>query len=191
MIGNRDHCGITSVILNIFCEQNYWWQVCSFMAAWAYETSCISELGELTYGQRYHWIYMKFSANGHCTASQHSDILKHIGCSCYYEPTKKFIINFLFLGAWKLLKIMLKYYLCLTLMGDVSNSLGLPWIYLMQYDLLNNLTPFLMKSAEKWGSGGQKMIFKWGVRGRSWKVLFFCKFWWFLQLLRSFLCFKT
>ena len=28
---------------------------------------------------------------------------------CTYEPTKNFIINFLFLNAWKLLKIMLKY----------------------------------------------------------------------------------
>ena len=33
-----------------------------------------------------------------------------------YEPTKNFIITFLLLNAWKLLKIMLKYrYLCLTL----------------------------------------------------------------------------
>ena len=33
-----------------------------------------------------------------------------------YEPTKNFVINFLFLNAWKLLKIMLEYpYLCLTL----------------------------------------------------------------------------
>ena len=35
----------------------------------------------------------------------------------------------------------------------------------MQYDLLNNLTPFLMKSVEKWGSAGQKTISKWEGRG--------------------------
>ena len=29
-------CGITSVILNIFWEQKYWRQVCSFVAEWAY-----------------------------------------------------------------------------------------------------------------------------------------------------------
>ena len=35
---------------------------------------------------------------------------------CTYEPTKNFIINFMFSNAWKLLKIMLKYlYLCLSL----------------------------------------------------------------------------
>ena len=55
------------VILNIFWEQNYWWQVCSFVAAWAYETSCISELGELTHGQRYCWIYTQAYIDFHCT----------------------------------------------------------------------------------------------------------------------------
>ena len=34
----------------------------------------------------------------------------------FHEPTKNFVINFLFFNAWKLLKIMLKYpYLCVTL----------------------------------------------------------------------------
>ena len=35
----------------------------------------------------------------------------------------------------------------------------------MQYDLLNNLTPFffLMKSVKNWGSAGQKTISKWGI----------------------------
>ena len=38
------------------------------------------------------------SANGHCTASQYSATPKHcIGHRCY-EPTKNFIINFMFLN---------------------------------------------------------------------------------------------
>ena len=44
--------------------------------------------------------------------------LTELNCSVY-EPTKNFIISFLFLNAWKLLKIMLIYpYLCLTLDRD-------------------------------------------------------------------------
>ena len=36
---------------------------------------------------------------------------------------------------------------------------------LMQYGILNNLTLFLIKSVEKWGSAGQKPISKWGSEG--------------------------
>ena len=57
VLGNTDHCGNISVIFNIFWEQNIDDKFGSFgfVAEWAYETSCISELGELTYGQRYYW----------------------------------------------------------------------------------------------------------------------------------------
>ena len=61
-------------------------------------------------------IMVQGSANGHCTASQDSDKRANwTTVYCVYEPTKNFIINFLFLTAWKLLKIILKYpCLCLT-----------------------------------------------------------------------------
>ena len=61
------------------------------------------------------WHMVQANANGHCTASQYSAPSLSIG-RCSHEPTENFIINFLFLNAWKLLKIILKYpYLHLTL----------------------------------------------------------------------------
>ena len=52
-IGNRNHCGITSVILNIFREQKYWWQVwllrgrlgqCSVMYLWTVRANVRSQV---------------------------------------------------------------------------------------------------------------------------------------------------
>ena len=45
-------------------------------------------------------------------------------------------------------------------------------LYWMQYDLLNILTPFLMKSVEKWGSATQNTIFEMGVWGGHEKCFF-------------------
>ena len=46
----------------------------------------------------------------------------------------------------------------------------------MQYDLLNILTPFLMKSVEKWGSAAQKLIFEVGGLRKIMKSAFFANF---------------
>ena len=49
------YCGITLVISNIFWEQKYHDKFGSFLAKSLLKV--ISELGELTYGQKYYWIY--------------------------------------------------------------------------------------------------------------------------------------
>ena len=153
-IGNRYHCGNISVIFNIFWEQKYWWQVwlnCGNVSLWDIMylwTGGANVRSEVLLDLPQTILCSVVSAQSlvpMVTAMLLRTVTGELTEPQCYEPTKNFIINFMFLNAWKLLK------LCSSILTFFSHYLVLQNVFFFFFFLLEGTFSLeKMKWKSKW-----------------------------------------